>query len=514
MNQSGLAHRSLARTRCQCTLALINSRFRWVVCQIDRLERKSHQQAREAIKCLPRTLEETYEIMFLEIPQEDWYTARTALQWISAHSDLVLPGGIGASCLSSAILSVDDTHGSVPKESCHEHDFLKTILGCLIEVSDTQTDELNIISNTTCPHNVTLAHYTIQEFLFSDRVKQTKSSYFAMSRDTCARMVLENVLQTDYFSKGSHSYAPLGRYYFTIGRVLPYSSHWESMLACDVKFWKQYYVFFDKHRDHWNDGHAHYGRCPDESWQIFVPGHYRTNNLSTAKAQYLIALVHMGCISMIEKLLDELDLELTLSAPVPVMLRPVEVEGRPASREQGLATILDTFGAHSDSLCRLFLLEKLKAKMDLSRLHLRYLAAHYHENACRESCFLVHLLEIGADVNPSSCLLHPLQIAVRNWDLSAVETLLEYGADPDGIGQLDGYIPPHLTKTWSQASPLHILRNAEYGFTALECYFDLKVRLSPTYSHPRCRERVAIVREQVVYFDTTRTEIPLDMVRG
>lgn len=88
-----------------------------------------------ALNCLPETLEETYETILLEISREDWQTARSALCWISGHSDLQFSYGIPAKCLSTAVLITDNDTGLEIGEHEHHHEFLKAVLGCLIEVS-------------------------------------------------------------------------------------------------------------------------------------------------------------------------------------------------------------------------------------------------------------------------------------------------------------------------------------------------------------------------------------------
>ncbi|KAJ4296444.1 hypothetical protein N0V90_006489 [Kalmusia sp. IMI 367209] len=174
------------------------------------LQRKSVQQAREAIKHLPKTIEETYELILLEIPQEDWITVRTALQWIIAHSSLGLPTAIPMSYLSSAISSHDSTSVLDVDEDAHKHEYLKDILGCLIEVNLIDPIDFTVEwgflngdslneggQNDQAVPTILLAHYTIQEFLFSERMKMSKISYFAMSEETCAQLVLETVLRPE-----------------------------------------------------------------------------------------------------------------------------------------------------------------------------------------------------------------------------------------------------------------------------------------------------------------------------
>jgi hypothetical protein len=121
--------------------------------------------------------------------------------------------------------------------------------------------------------------------------------------------------------------------------------------------------------------------------------------------------------------------------------------------------------------------------MDHSKLIFYYLSAHYHENTCDGVCVIANLLKAGADPNSPGCLITPLQIAVRNWDYTGVKTLLGYGADPNSVGQLGGYIPTHIDAMWTRSSPLHILRNAEYGPMAIESLTFLKVCFQPWFCH-------------------------------
>ena len=462
-----------------CSSWLID-RFRWVVCQIDRLQRKSPQQAREAIKCLPRTIEETYETILLEIPLDDWGIARTALQWISGHSDLNFSYGIPADCLSSAVLSTDCTLMLDAYKGCHEHEFLKVILGCLIDLSLIAYDEesqqwpfggnysVDGDPDSTCIHAVSLAHYTIQEFLFSDRIKTSRVSYFTMSRDTCAHKMLEVVLhpktEASYSFLSPHAYDAFESYCNSISRSC--LAFWGSVLIRDNTFWHQYHDFFNKHRYSWD------ALCHTDDAKIYSGFNYEeTDDPLTIKIQYLMAILEPGCVNMAKKLLEELlleelSLEAILCVSVPFSPSWTAVTEL-ATHESGFFTILDAFGAQ----CNIFssqpyqdLIGILRSRMELPKLLLFHLGAHYHEAACDESCVIIDLLDEGVDANPHGYLLTPLQIAVQNWDYAGVKVLLEYGADPNIVGQQGGYIPAHFDTTWAQSSPLHIMRNAEYQF--------------------------------------------------
>ncbi|KAF2677736.1 hypothetical protein K458DRAFT_156680 [Lentithecium fluviatile CBS 122367] len=230
---------------------------------------------------------------------------------------------------------------------------------------------------------------------------------------------------------------------------------------------------FVAHRESWNDL-----SCEHKSNQTYDTFNYgSTPDPVTSKTQYLMAMVQALCITMVEELLDTLSLEVVLSVSVEIKLSCRTYFDPPCTKELGYTTILDAFGAYCSSYNSAsyhLLLDKLEARMDPSRLLLFYLGAHYHERVCREYCIIVRLLQNNADANPQCCLLTPLQIAVRNWDLAGVRALLEYGANPNGLGQPGGYVPTHMDTTWARSSPLHILRNAEYGFLTMEFWLGLK----------------------------------------
>src|SRR5947207_4392575 len=67
-----------------------HNRFRWAVCQIDALQRLKCERhiVKNALENLPRTLDETYDRIFLRIPEEERLFVYHALQWISYHNEL------------------------------------------------------------------------------------------------------------------------------------------------------------------------------------------------------------------------------------------------------------------------------------------------------------------------------------------------------------------------------------------------------------------------------------------
>ncbi|KAF1951136.1 hypothetical protein CC80DRAFT_386702, partial [Byssothecium circinans] len=142
--------------------------FRWAVCQIDILQRKRREdEIRKALKELPETLDETYERILLEIPREDWQVARSALLWICAHDDLPFKMNIPSRCLVPAIVY------KTPSSHFYDLDALQEICGCLINVALSEFGTIEI-------KTVSLAHYTVREYLYSDRISRTLVSFFSL----------------------------------------------------------------------------------------------------------------------------------------------------------------------------------------------------------------------------------------------------------------------------------------------------------------------------------------------
>jgi hypothetical protein len=131
---------------------------------------------------------------------------------------------------------------------------------------------------------------------------------------------------------------------------------------------------------------------------------------------------------------------------------------------------------------------------DHSRVMLAYLRSHFVSPCCDSSvdepfnpkgdCALVRLLQCGATTDVPGFKFTPLQIAVNLRDFYAVKTLLEAGADPNGVGKSGGM-------EWEETSwlsdfshlhgarPLHIIK-----WVPVSCPETVKRRWEPEDSGP------------------------------
>ncbi|KAI5921727.1 hypothetical protein F4810DRAFT_722080 [Camillea tinctor] len=140
--------------------------FQWVTCQLDLLRRLHgpDQQVREMLRTLPPTINQIYDRIFSLVSEEDKHFILAVLKWLyypAMVRDFLGGHAYGyaywesRSILEAALLILD--HGSVyDEEDVHD------ICGCLIR--------------THRDGRIELAHYTVREYLESNRALSTTFS--------------------------------------------------------------------------------------------------------------------------------------------------------------------------------------------------------------------------------------------------------------------------------------------------------------------------------------------------
>ncbi len=179
------------------------SRFRWAICQIhvlQRLKPESHI-VRNALENLPKTLDETYERIFVAIPDEDRMLVHYALKWIY-YSNELHGKNISCSILLQAIeRSICDSNPQ-GRYCRFDEELLRELCGCLITVMPESKQCFNS-SNERTTHTirvVSFAHYTVWEFIDSTRILNSPAASFGVIKektniDLTATIILE-ILQT------------------------------------------------------------------------------------------------------------------------------------------------------------------------------------------------------------------------------------------------------------------------------------------------------------------------------
>ncbi|KEY73582.1 hypothetical protein S7711_09197 [Stachybotrys chartarum IBT 7711] len=235
-----------------------NGMFRWVECQIQAIEHlRDRSQLRPALENLPQDISETYVRIFDAIPEADRMFVRQVLVWVIGHSEApwIHHRGINADVLLSAVKY--DMYGSrsTTATDAFECDYLQELCGCLLTFLTIDEEHAQVISTfrTSQCHKieteyqptdlkndmaefepqrsvssselfVTLAHYTVLEFIVSPHIMQTPVSCFALSPDVIksefASSVLRQALMADPMGTGTDWVYDREAYSLTLGCAL------------------------------------------------------------------------------------------------------------------------------------------------------------------------------------------------------------------------------------------------------------------------------------------------------
>ncbi|KAK3377117.1 hypothetical protein B0T24DRAFT_523598 [Lasiosphaeria ovina] len=169
-----------------------NGMFRWVDCQLHSIERLGDKtKLVSVLQDLPPDLSETYVRIFDAIPDADRQFVSRVLLWVygDSRAPWSVRRAINAKLLLEAVTF--DLYGSVPAggNGVFDWDYLQDLCGCLITVKnrDPLTDA------AAC--SITLAHYTVWEFLTSSHILSTRVSQFAVSTQAVYRDFATSVLR-------------------------------------------------------------------------------------------------------------------------------------------------------------------------------------------------------------------------------------------------------------------------------------------------------------------------------
>jgi ankyrin repeat protein len=166
------------------------SRFRWVFCQLEALKRcLKASLIRQALKNLPRTLDETYTRLFLDIDPNYQQDAKYALAWLAFSGR-----PLRLTELAEAIaIDPKSSRPFDPEERFPDPESVFQILSSLITISSNDNqDKVSSSRDASClAVTVQLAHFSVKEYLVSDRILETPASYFAASTSIAQRFIAE-----------------------------------------------------------------------------------------------------------------------------------------------------------------------------------------------------------------------------------------------------------------------------------------------------------------------------------
>ena len=486
------------------------ARFRWAVCQLDSLQRLKCERRtiQKALKNLPKTLHETYDRIFLAVPEEERLFVEHALRWIAQHNELYNGEGIPCEVLIQATEASMLSLTGNQNERFYDKDTLREVCGCLISILP---EDLLDPSGTRCHTyiSVSFAHYSVREYLDPTRTSNTVFGHHIIGgaglKDRFWEITLSEVqhiesnelleLETSLIDESDVMQAIDSRFniYCVISALLslykfpsrkcrhstlnapaidlldPSKPHFSSIEAAEFfieratpTFSTLYFTF--------------------EGFSWTVEWHPDTN--TELKHVYNLLLLTEYCreyLPLLKTFLQGKDLKSLLQAQMYF------------NRDMGHLGCVDypKTCLFKGSLIEVFaqlaiwsidafkvLIEVGAGLFDPSIALLLYIGGHAHsaQYDCDGFCPVQRLLELGADPNLRGYRITPLQIATFITDYEGVEMLLQAGAIPNGTGSADGVI-------WPEDSIMHKL-NHLHGTSPLRICRDFAI-----IYRPACRQR-------------------------
>ena len=151
-------------------------RFRWVSCQLDSLRKCIRASAVTAtLRSLPNTLDETYERILLNISEETYEEAISALNWLVFSKRTLSVGELAELC---AINTNDHKPFSFGDRLFETASTLNILSGLITVIPWSDWFPLN---DDFGRKGVRLAHFSVEEYLVSSRVASGPASRFQLS---------------------------------------------------------------------------------------------------------------------------------------------------------------------------------------------------------------------------------------------------------------------------------------------------------------------------------------------
>lgn len=317
-----------------------------------------------------------------------------------------------------------------------------------------------------------LAHYTVKEYLYSDRMARGPMSRFALSEFVVKREFCRQVLTVACEAEGwDKTYAldnlgNLGPYCVTAAEEGLLQTCEETALE-DCQLQRLYLTFLDPSRPSW-DMLVLQASASLQAFPTIPYGELPENGDVAIFANTVSA----GLFPLARKFLGSRDADEILYRT----LVHVTVEGGTIGKN-----IMDLFrewpndyfegqdtGNHINFFPRI--VEIATELRDPTWALCMYIGTHHHRPEPR-GCGIGEFLNRGADPNAAGYRITPLQMAVYRLDASAVEELLDGGADANGIGVPDGDIvlDGDFDAVPSNMPPKSLVRNLRSFGVEIDC---------------------------------------------
>ncbi|KAH7418982.1 ankyrin repeat-containing domain protein [Cadophora sp. MPI-SDFR-AT-0126] len=364
--------------------------FQWINCQIDHLCKfKTHNAIREALKHLPKTLEDTYLRILQSIDEDHQDIVQKLLKWlVRGAREMTLKE------LASAI-AIDPSaeNENVDPDDVMDPEDIVGYCSSLITVSDDQ--------------KVSLAHFTVKEFLTSPRIKDTLSVYYVAQEEVHAELAAVCLTYLNYRDFDRRPVA-------SVEEVVPLLDDF-SFLEYAAKSWPIHAHHVSTSEDQIHDLIEKLFHCSSQRrgnydlWLQIYHLQHRRNALTIVPPPHVTPLYYasfLGLSKTVDSLLDE-------GAETPVELQKTD-DPLTAAATEGHATVLDI-------LLKRYFTDDDKEKL----IRCLYLAASRGHADATEV-----LLEAGAPIDGKGGKYGTaLQIAALEGHPDVVSILLKKGAN-------------------------------------------------------------------------------------
>ena len=150
---------------------------------------------RHALRSLPETLDETYDRILLNIPAEYEREAYSALQYLA-----LAPCSVSVADVAEAVAIDRDCHTFDPEDRLADPFDIVEVLSSLVTYSSTQI-AMNLDEGSSCRYagaeratGLRLSHYSVKEYLLSDRLRNKGASKFYISINEAHKCIAEACL--------------------------------------------------------------------------------------------------------------------------------------------------------------------------------------------------------------------------------------------------------------------------------------------------------------------------------
>ena len=419
--------------------------FRWAVCQLDILRRLKHQnKVRQAIRNLPETLDETYERIFSCIAPEDVDIVRHCLWWTMFHNavwDSIVPLTTRVLIDTYYLMTGNELAGDEPLIPSPE--ILKESCGCLLFFQ---------AADDNGRFNVSLAHYTVREYLESSRSRTGQSSLFVRNGSASyngeATAVFNQSLELDA-RVGVEEMETLSDHRGLSEMITVNTPTYRLLTGLRITWMGEIEVqpslifdFVDPRKPHFD----HLVRAVDKisvhGQQGRLVGHFSSWDMELSgdptEATVMVHLLRLKRLDLAAELLRRPgSAQIWQKELSGTVLNPFWTTcGRDFTFSGNIFELFVTVGTQQDPDALGFLFDHGLGHFDPTSVLVHFVGTHQHQSheTCAQACPLQRLLKMGADPNARGYPCTPLQIAVVHRDKHGIQALLQAGADPSATG--------------------------------------------------------------------------------